>query len=86
MKIKDGFIIKSVAGSNVIVAVSNPAFSSVITVNETGSFLFEKLKEDTDVNKLTECLLQEYEVDRQTAFDDTCKFINLLRQAELLDE
>ena len=44
MKIRDTYILRSVAGENLVVAVgANVNFNSVMTLNETGKFLWEKL-------------------------------------------
>ena len=45
MKIKEGFILRKVGGSNVIVPTGNETneFNGMITTNDTGAFIFEKL-------------------------------------------
>ena len=86
MKIKDGYIIKSVAGAKMILPVCNPYFKSVITVNDTGEFLFELMKTQKTVDELVDAMLLEFQVDSATAKADVIKFIESLRQAELLDE
>ena len=46
MKLKDGFLLKEIAGSWVVVPVGEQVvdFQMMITLNETGAFLWEKLK------------------------------------------
>jgi iron complex transport system substrate-binding protein len=67
MKIKDGYILKTVADSNVIVPVCDPNFKAIMTVNDTGAFLFEKLKEQISLEQLALALAQEYEIDELIA-------------------
>ena len=86
MKIKDGYVIKSVAGAKMILPLCNPYFKSVITVNDTGEFLFELMKNEKTVDELVDAMLLEFEVDSDTAKADVIKFVDSLRQAELLDE
>lgn len=86
MKIKDGYILKSVAGSNVIVPVCDPNFKAIMTVNDTGAFLFEQLKEDISISDLATALASEYEIDETIAKQDTAYFVGLLTKAGLLDE
>ena len=46
MKIKDGFILRKVADSYIAVATGEESvnFNAMVTTNETGAFLWEKLK------------------------------------------
>jgi hypothetical protein len=85
MKIKDGYILKEVAGSNVIVPVSNPYFNAVMSVNDTGALIFQKLLNDTDFNALVDAVLEEYEIDRETAEQDVKAYVNALDKAGLID-
>ena len=86
MKIKDGYIVKPLADSFVVVPVQNPDFKSVISLNETGAFLFERMKEETDSKKLVDALLEEYNVSSQIASQDVDAFIDALGKAGLVDE
>ena len=68
MKIKDGFILRSVAGQTVVLPTGDELDLNVmITLNETGTFLWERLQEETDENALVAALLSEYDVDEETA-------------------
>ena len=68
MKIKEGFILRSVAGQTVVLPTGDELDLNVmITLNETGTFLWEHLQEETDENALVAALLAEYDVDEETA-------------------
>ena len=68
MKVKNGFILRQVAGQNVVLPVdADLNLNMMITLNETGAFLWENLQEETDTETLTAALLREYEVDAATA-------------------
>ncbi len=86
MKIKDGFILKSIAGTNIVVPTGNNtvSFGSVITLNESGVFLWERLSNDITEEDLVTALLSEYSVDKATAKRDVKEFIEKLSKAELL--
>lgn len=86
MKIKDGFILKSIAGTNIVVPTGNNtvSFGSVITLNESGVFLWERLSNDVTEEDLVTALLSEYSVDKATAKRDVKEFIEKLSKAELL--
>ena len=68
MKIKDGFLLRSVAGQTVVLPTGDELdLNLMITLNETGTFLWEHLQEETDENALVSALLAEYDVDEDTA-------------------
>ena len=47
MKIKKGFILLEVAGSNVVVCVDGElSFNGMITLNETGAFIWKQLEKE----------------------------------------
>lgn len=87
MKIKDGFILRKVAGSFVAVAVGEQAvnFNAMVTTNETGAFLWEKLKNDTTEEELLKAITDEYDVDEETAKADISDFLQKLRDGDLLN-
>ncbi|MBQ8605593.1 MAG: PqqD family protein [Clostridia bacterium] len=86
MKIKDGYILKEVAGEYVVVPVCDPHFKAIITTNETGAFIFEKMKENIDLCEIAKLLTEQYEIDMQTASSDVKRFAQLLLKAGLADE
>lgn len=88
MKIKSGFIVRSVGGNRMVVATGERSrqFGGMIRLNESGSFLWNCLLEDADQASLVEALLAEYDVDEDTAEADVEAFISTLRQAGVLDE
>lgn len=88
MKIKDGFILRSVAGNYIVISVGEDAvdFNGMITLNETGAFLWNIIAEkDVDKDELVEALLNEYDVDAETAGNDVEDFIKKLAEGKLLE-
>ncbi|MBR6306880.1 MAG: PqqD family protein [Bacteroidales bacterium] len=73
MKIKEGFVLRTICGQNVISGEgsANVNYSSLISLNETAAYLFKELqgKEFTE-ETATELLLDQYDVDRETAEKD----------------
>lgn len=68
MKLKEGFILRDVAGQTVVLPTGDELnLNMVITLNETGKFLWERLGNDTDQAALITALLAEYDVDEDTA-------------------
>jgi hypothetical protein len=74
MKIKKGYILRTVCGENVIVGEGLDAinFGRMLSLNETAAFLWKKAMEygDFTADSLTAALCQEYEVDRSQALND----------------
>lgn len=88
MKIKDGFILRQVAGSYLVISVGGESvdFNGMITVNETGAFLWEKLTAGATEAELLDAMLAEYEVDAETAKADVSEFIKLLEDNNLIEK
>ena len=86
MKIKDGFILRTVGGNHIVVPVGAQTvdFRGIITLNETGVVLWNALQEDCTEEQLTQALLAEYEVTAEVAAADVARFVESLREAELL--
>ena len=87
MKIKEGYLLRQVAGSNIIVAVGDEAvnFNGIKTLNETGAFLWKQIELGADEELVVKALMDEYEVDEETAKEDVKEFINLLIYNELIE-
>ena len=83
MKIKKGFILRKIADTYVIVAVGDAArdFNGMITLNETGAFLWEGICAGDDEQTLVQKLMQNYEIDEQTAKKDVAAFVKKVTDA-----
>lgn len=77
MKIKEGFLLRNVAGNHVVVPIGEATidFNGMMSLNETGAFLFGKLVEGTSKEQLIEDLMAEYDVDEELAAKDVENFI-----------
>ena len=86
MKIKDGFILREIAGNFIVIAIGNAVkdFNGVITLNETGAFLWKQLEKGATKEQLLKALLNEYEVTQEIALQHIDKFIEKLTNAQLL--
>ena len=87
MKIKEDFILRKVADSYVVVPVGRQTldFNGILNLNETGAFLFELLQKGASRDELVEKLLAEYEVERDRAQADVDKFIQSVKDADVLE-
>ena len=85
MKVKDGFLLREVAGKTIVVPVGAELnFSGMITLNETGAFLWRILEKGSDEKGLLDALLSEYDVSEDIAAKDVKTFIDKLTEAGLV--
>ena len=81
MKLKEGFLLREVAGQTVVLPTGgNLDLDMMITLNETGKFLWERLQEETNVQALVDALLAEYDVDRPRAEQSVEAFVEKLKK------
>lgn len=88
MKIKEGYILRNVAGSFVVVPVGEATleFNGMMNLNETGAFLFEKMIDGISREDLIKALTDEYDVDEKTASEDVDTFIEKVKAQDLFEE
>lgn len=85
MKLKEGFLLRQVAGENVVISVGTDVnLNGMITLNNTGCTLWKCLQKDVQMSDLTAALLAEYEVDEQTAQAAALRFVERLKELDLL--
>ena len=73
MKIKEGFVLRTICGQNVISGegTANVNFSKLVSLNDTAAYLYKAVEgKDFTAETLADLLLAEYEVDRETALKD----------------
>lgn len=87
MKIKDGFVLKAIADSNIVVPLGSNVidFSAIIKLSDTGAFLWNALECERELDELVDMLLSEYDIDRDTAAHDVSAFVQKLKDNNLLD-
>ena len=79
MKLKEGFLLRQVAGQTVVLPTGAELdLNMMITLNGTGAFLWERLAEETDEAALVSALLAEYDVDEATAKAAVASFVKKL--------
>lgn len=75
MRIKDGFELRQICGENIIIShgEDNINFTTVINPNATATYIWQKMiGREFTVYDMADAVLEEYEVDRDTAYAD-CK-------------
>lgn len=87
MKLKYEFAVREIVGEYVLIPMGEGAlaFSGMIATSETGALLVEALKEETTREKLAQRIMDEYEVDADTAYADLDAFLAELNRLNLLE-
>ena len=73
MKIKEGFILRSICGEFVVVGegLAQVNFNKMLSLNESAAYLWKAVQDkEFTVEDLTRLLLDEYDVDEATAAKD----------------
>ena len=79
MKLKEGFLLRQVAGETVVIPTGDDLdLNMMITLNETGKFLWERLEQGAEQKDLVAELLAEYDVDEETARISVDRFVKKL--------
>lgn len=88
MRIKNGFVLREVAGKAVVIAVgeASKTFHGMINLNGTGKDIWQGVSEGKSVDEIAQKLTEDYEVDFEKAKEDTVKIIEKMREAGILEE
>ena len=81
MKRSKDFIKRKIGTQYVIVAVgaATKKFNGMISVNSTGSFIWDQLEQSMTIEELVDAILQNYEIDAETATAHATQFVNTLK-------
>ena len=87
MKIKSGFVLRQLADTWVVLPLLSQSlnFNGMLTLNETGAFLWRRLEEGSDTKALATALCDESEVTEEQALADVESFLATLREADCID-
>ena len=86
-RIKDGFIIRKVGGQAMAVPTGKMTseIHGMIVLTESGELLWNVLKEGAEIETLADILVENYEVERETALADAEKFVSGLKAQGALE-
>ena len=88
MKIKDGFLLREIAGTNVVVPIGERVieFKGMMILNEHGLFVWNMLQDDYTFGEVLASILDEYDIDADTAKADLEEFLARVRKNGALEE
>ena len=88
MKLKNKYIIRSVADKAVAIAIENAdeKTDGVITLNPSGAFIFGLINQGATEEEIVAKFFEEYEVKKDEAAASVAKFIEKLKEKGLLED
>ena len=87
MKLKQGFIMREIAGEIIVVPSGDELnLIMMITLNDTGRFLWQLLETGATMDALVQAMLGEYEVDEPTARAGAEGFVKKLQERGFLEQ
>lgn len=86
LKLDKEYVLRQIEDDYIIVPVGKAAlsFNGMITVNETGAFLWEQLLKGTDRKGLLRTVVETYEVTPEIAERDIDEFLDVLYRNDIL--
>ena len=88
LKTKPGLSIRQVLDAYIIMGTGKEAYrpNCIMSLNESGAFLWNLISEGIEEKDLAPSLVNEYGVDSAIAENDVSRFLQLLREKELINE
>ncbi len=88
MKIKDGYVIKDVAGSKVVLPIGERQLElkGIITFNEVGADIFNMLDGTNSVEEIVRRIARSYDAPCDTVRADVEKLIEKMRAQGLIED
>ena len=87
MEIKKEMIHRQLAGENILVPGGNAVLdlNGLFVMTETGAFIWSILPQAETEDEIVDKMLEEYDVDRETAQEDVKEFLGRLREYRIID-
>ena len=87
MKLKNGFVLRQVGGQTVVLpSGSELDLNMMITLNDTGKFLWERLEKGAELQELVKALCAEFEVEEDRAKAGVSAFVENLKSHGFLED
>lgn len=86
LKLDKEYVLRQIGDDYIIVPVGEAVlnFNGMLTVNETGAFLWEELVKGTNKGELLRTLMDNYEVTQEEAEKDIDEFLDVLYKNNIL--
>lgn len=88
MKLDEGFLIRDIAGEDVLVPIGSKVidFKGLITLTPVGGFIYRLLGDKKSQDEIVDTIIREYDVCRETAESDLAEFLVSLREQGVLTD
>ncbi len=86
MKTNELYILRSIAGDNVLVPVGEATqrLNGMIHLGDTAAFIWNQINTAKNLDDIVEKIQEEYEVDAETAHKDVYEFAETLYKREMI--
>ena len=86
MKIKEGFILREASGCYCVMYLGGELqFNGMITLNETGAFIWRAIEKGLSIEEIIKAICNEYEISYQQASNDFEIFLSKMRGAQIIE-
>lgn len=87
MNLKRKFLLREIVGENILVPVGEDSmsFNGLITINKSGKFIWENIEGVNSQEELLQLILDNYDIDRDTAKADMEEFLEILKKADIIE-
>lgn len=86
MKINPKFNLRNVGGKNIIVSELTMKFDGIITVNDTGEFIWRMLENGAEEEGIVKALARECNTAEDEIREDVSDFIKSLKKAGIVEQ
>lgn len=88
MKIKEGFMLREIAGTWIVVPLGQKVveFNGLMTLSESGALIWKRLVHGAEMDELINMILTEYDIDEATARNDIQEMIAAIEKRGLIDQ
>lgn len=86
MRIKNGFVLREVAGQYMVIATGEASkdFHGMIKLNATGKEIWQGLEAGLPLSEIAKLIQEKYDVEYEKAMEDTEKFVEKIKEAGFL--
>ena len=80
------YVLREIAGEFMLIPTGKLSMTTngVVTVTESAAYLWKKMDDGKTISQLCELLLEEYDVDKETALYDVEEVVNSMCEMEII--
>ena len=80
------YVLREIVGEYMLIPTGKLSMTKdgVVTISESAAYLLKKMDEGKTLSQLCDLLLEEYDVDRETALSDVQEMIDSMYQMEIV--